>query len=72
MLQEQLFRVTFCTVRGEADQEHCEITGRMPALNKTLQAMLASDIAHLAQLMHEAQADLQIMLDLCTVLTAKD
>lgn len=61
-LQGQLFRITFCTVRREADQEHCEMTGRMPALNQTLQAMLASDNDDLTQLVPEAQADLQIML----------
>lgn len=57
-------------MHGEADQEHCEVTGRMPAMNKTLQAMLASDNDHLAQLVPQAQADLQIMLGLCAALTA--
>lgn len=60
-------RITFSDVCGECGQEHCEVTGRMPSLNKTLQAA-APDSQNLTQLMIAAQEDLQILSDFCNSL----
>lgn len=66
-MQEHMMRITFSTVRGECGREHCEITGRMPSLNNTLQAA-ASDSHNLTQLMASAREDLQILSDFCNSL----
>ena len=59
-----MVRIAFNTVRGESGEEHCEVTGRIPALNSTMQAAL-SDSADMSQLMTKAAADLQILSDFC-------
>ena len=60
-------RITFSTIRGESGQEHCEVTGRMPSLNDTMQVALA-DNSNSAQLMATAREDLQILSDFCNSL----
>lgn len=57
-------RITFSTVRGESNQEHCEVTGRMPSLNNTLQAALLGE-GNLTQLMTETREDVQLLSDFC-------
>lgn len=54
-MQGRVVRITFSTVIGESGQEHCEVTGRMPSLNNTLQAALELESGDLVQLMTELE-----------------
>lgn len=66
--QGRVMRITFSTVLGESGQEHCEVTGRMPSLNNTLQAALGLESGDLAQLMTDAREELQALSEFCNQL----
>ena len=66
-----MIRIAFNTVRGEAGQEHHEITGRLPALNEALQKAVKAGRADISQLMNEVRASLQVLADFCEHLAMK-
>ncbi|KAL0042386.1 hypothetical protein WJX77_010878 [Trebouxia sp. C0004] len=77
MYKGQIICVAFNTVRGEAGQDHHEITGRVPALNEALKKAVKAGRADMCQLMKEEvatkRAKLECMqVDLASFSSIKD
>ncbi|DBA94667.1 TPA: hypothetical protein ACH3X1_002229 [Trebouxia sp. C0004] len=71
MYKGQIICVAFNTVRGEAGQDHHEITGRVPALNEALKKAVKAGRADMCQLMKEVRASLQVLAGFCEHLAIK-